>query len=60
MSSLILKRSPIGLNQKDYEALEDSVVVGRILGARSRAGGPPMDVGERALSSHHKTRRARL
>jgi hypothetical protein len=30
MSSLILKRSPIGLNQEDYEVLEDSVVVGRI------------------------------
>jgi hypothetical protein len=30
MPSLILKRSPIGLNQEDYEVLEDSVVVGRI------------------------------
>ena len=30
MSSLILKRSPIGLNQEDYEVLEDSVVIGRI------------------------------
>jgi hypothetical protein len=30
MSSLILKRSPIGLNQEDYEVLEDSVVVGCI------------------------------
>ena len=30
MSSLILKRSPIGLNQEDYEVLEESVVVGRI------------------------------
>jgi hypothetical protein len=30
MPSLILKRSPIGLNQEDYEVLEGSVVVGRI------------------------------
>jgi hypothetical protein len=30
MSSLILKRSPIGMNQEDYEVLEDSAVVGRI------------------------------
>ena len=30
MSSLILKRSPIGVNQEDYGVLEDSVVVGRI------------------------------
>ena len=30
MSSLILKRSHIGLNQENYEVLEDSVIVGRI------------------------------
>jgi len=30
MSSLILKRSRIGLNQENYEVLEDSVIVGRI------------------------------
>jgi hypothetical protein len=30
MAPLTLKRSPIGLNQEDYEVLEDSVVVGRI------------------------------
>jgi hypothetical protein len=30
MSSLILKRAPIGWNQDNYEVLEDGVVVGRI------------------------------
>jgi len=30
MFSLILKRSPIGLNQENYEVLEDTVIVGRI------------------------------
>ena len=30
MTSLILKRAPIGWNQEDYEVLEDGVVVGRV------------------------------
>ena len=30
MSSLILKRAPIGWNQDDYDVLEDGVIVGRI------------------------------
>jgi hypothetical protein len=30
MSSLILKRSPMGMNQEEYEVLEDSAVGGRI------------------------------
>src|SRR5262249_53827676 len=30
MSSLILKRVPIGWNQEDYEVLEDGVIVGRV------------------------------
>jgi hypothetical protein len=30
MSSLILKREPIGSNLEDYDVLEDGVVVGRI------------------------------
>jgi hypothetical protein len=30
MSSLILKRSPIGMNQEDYEVFEDGIVVGRV------------------------------
>ena len=43
MSSLILKRSPIGL--KDYEVLEDSVVVGRIFLAHWTER-PALDVGD--------------
>ena len=30
MSSLILKRAPVGDNQEDYSVLENGVVVGRI------------------------------
>jgi hypothetical protein len=30
MSSLILKRAPIGWNQDDFDVLEDGVIVGRI------------------------------
>jgi hypothetical protein len=42
MAPLTLKRSPTGLNQEDYEVLEDSVVVGRIflmpIGLKGRPG----------------------
>jgi hypothetical protein len=31
MSSLILKRAPIGDNLEDYDVLENGVVVGRIV-----------------------------
>jgi hypothetical protein len=30
MSTLILRRAPIGWNQDDYDVLEDGVIVGRI------------------------------
>ena len=43
-----LKRAPIGDNQEDYNVLEAGVVVGRIFLVPTRAGGPALDVGERA------------
>ena len=57
MSSLILKRSRIGLNQENYEVLEDSVVVGRIfLMPIGLKGGPWMwairERKERTLPGH--------
>jgi hypothetical protein len=30
MSSLILKRDPVGQNQEDYTVLENGVIIGRI------------------------------
>jgi hypothetical protein len=58
MSSLILKRAPIGPNLEDFNVLEDGVVVGRIFVIRCTAG-PTMDVGERA-QRRLPPRRARL
>ena len=46
MAQLILKRAPIGWNQDDFDVFEDGVIVGRIFKV-GRAGGPPLDVGER-------------
>jgi hypothetical protein len=44
MSTLILKRAPVGDNQEDYSVLENGVVVGRIfhLDAVAPAGRPWM------------------
>jgi hypothetical protein len=30
MTTLVLKRAPIGWNQNDYDVVEDGVIVGRI------------------------------
>jgi hypothetical protein len=41
--NLVLKRTPIGDNQDDYDVLEDGVIVGR---GAERAAGSPLDVGD--------------
>jgi hypothetical protein len=60
MSSLILKRAPVGDNQDDYDVLENGVIVGRIFTVPTAPPGPPLDVGERPLGGHRQARGAGL
>src|SRR5262245_21328933 len=69
MSRLILRRSPIGDNQEDYDVLENGVVVGRIffldaVGPPGRpwmwASGHSADSVKRAAHGYEATREAAM
>jgi hypothetical protein len=68
MSSLILKRAPVGDNQDDYSVLEEGVVVGRIFKAQVAPQGRPWmwtsghsaDSVKRAAHGYEPTREAAM
>jgi hypothetical protein len=47
VSSLILKRAPIGWNQDDFDVVEDGVIVGRIFEVPLAPQDRALDVGKR-------------
>jgi hypothetical protein len=66
MSSLILKRAPIGWNQDDFDVLEDGVIVGRVFRPIAPADRPWMWVSghngriRRAAHGYEATREAAM